>query len=93
MTASPTRRQPLDLLENLEKLHTTELGALRIQRNLALVTDDVIGLCKEMIVGSDKIVKKGKNYYVFSGDVVLTVNSYTLTVITARKSKFSPESR
>ena len=31
-----------DLLNNLEKLHTPELGAVRIRRNLKLDTEDVI---------------------------------------------------
>lgn len=32
----------IELLKKLDKLHTTELGVLRIKRNLALDTDDVI---------------------------------------------------
>lgn len=31
-----------ELLQNLEKLHTTELGVVRIKQNLGLKTDDVI---------------------------------------------------
>ena len=31
-----------ELLENLEKLHTTELGVVHIKRNLGLETDDVV---------------------------------------------------
>ena len=30
------------LLENLEKLHTTELGVGRIKKNLSLDTDEVV---------------------------------------------------
>ena len=36
--------------ECLERLHTTELGALRIRRNLKLDTEDVVAWCKEKIV-------------------------------------------
>ena len=32
-----------ELLKNLEKLHTTELGVMRIKKNLSLDTDDVVG--------------------------------------------------
>lgn len=31
------------LTDHLDKLHTTELGAMRIRRNLALDTDQVTG--------------------------------------------------
>ena len=31
-----------ELLKNLDKLHTTELGVERIKRNLFLDTDDVV---------------------------------------------------
>ena len=36
------KKMTSELLENLEKLHTTELGVVRIKRNLGLMTDDVI---------------------------------------------------
>ena len=32
-----------DLIQNLEQIHTTELGVLRIQRNLSLDAEDVVG--------------------------------------------------
>lgn len=39
-----------ELLQNLDKLHTTELGAVRIQKNLSLNTDDVISLLNTLIL-------------------------------------------
>ena len=44
-----------ELLHNLDKLHTTELGVVRIKRNLPLDTDDVVGWCRDKI-NSDKAV-------------------------------------
>ena len=38
-----------ELLKNLDKLHTTELGVERIKRNLFLDTDDVVVWCKAKI--------------------------------------------
>ena len=38
-----------ELIDNLDKLHTTELGIVRIKRNLSLDTDDVVGWCKNKI--------------------------------------------
>ena len=35
-----------ELIENIEKLHTTKLGAQRIKGNLQLDTADVVGWCK-----------------------------------------------
>ncbi|MFV0382002.1 MAG: DUF3781 domain-containing protein, partial [Breznakia sp.] len=31
-----------DLIVNIEKIHTTELGVARIKKNLKLDTDDVV---------------------------------------------------
>lgn len=32
-----------DLIENIDKVHSTEQGMIRIRRNLHLETDDVVG--------------------------------------------------
>ena len=37
------------LLRNLNKLHTTELGIVRIKRNLSIDTDSVIEWCLSLI--------------------------------------------
>ena len=39
--------QDLELLNHLDKLHTTELGIVRIKINLYLDTDDVVTWCKD----------------------------------------------
>lgn len=76
-----------ELLQNLEKLHTTELGVVRIKRNLGLETDDVISWCKEKIRSAEEksITRKGKNYYIKTDDCTITVNAYSYTVITVHK--------
>lgn len=38
-----------ELRNHLDKLHTTELGAVRIKRNLSLDTDHVVEWCKDKI--------------------------------------------
>ncbi|WP_218193095.1 MULTISPECIES: DUF3781 domain-containing protein [Bacillota] len=38
-----------ELLNHLDKLHTTELGVERIKRNLALDTDHVVDWCRNRI--------------------------------------------
>lgn len=38
-----------ELLENLDRLHTTELGVIRIKKNLSLNVENVIEWCKEKI--------------------------------------------
>ena len=43
------------LLDNLEKLHTTELGVVRIKRNLSLDTDQVVAWCQEKIKSPDAV--------------------------------------
>jgi len=74
-----------DLLNNLEKIHSTELGILRIKRNLELETKDVVKWCKTKIIKSDNIYKKGKNWYVVGKKYILTINSHSYTIITAHK--------
>ncbi|WP_196592240.1 DUF3781 domain-containing protein [Pectinatus frisingensis] len=75
------------LLTNLDKIHTTELGIKRITKNLNLDTPDVIAWCRSQIKDARSIVKTGKNWYVYSEDIVLTINSYSFTIITAHKEK------
>ena len=40
------------LLDNIDKLHTTEMGVDRIRKNLKIDTADVVGYCKNKV--SDK---------------------------------------
>lgn len=49
-----------DLITNIEKLHTTELGVQRIKKNLSLDTDDVVKWCKEAINQADIIIRQRK---------------------------------
>lgn len=75
-----------DLLLNLDKLHTTDLGVVRIKRNLCLDVDDVVSWCKERISSQkSSINRKGKNWYIHAGDCEITVNAYSYTIITAHK--------
>ncbi len=79
-----------ELIKNLDKIHTTELGVVRIKKNLSLDCDDVVEWCKKQIktasVDCDKnISRKGKNWYVDIGSCIITVNAYSYTIITAHK--------
>jgi hypothetical protein len=75
-----------DLLENINELHTTELGIVRIKRNLELETNDVVNWCKREIKKSNEICKKGKNWYVSGKGFIITINAHSYTIITAHKS-------
>ncbi len=77
-----------ELLNNLDKLHTTESGAVRIKRNLSLDTDDVVGWCKDRIKSAGAVLaRKGKNWYASTENCVITVNAHSYTIITAHKEK------
>lgn len=77
-----------ELLKNLDNLHTTELGVVRIKRNLALDTDDVVEWCKTKISSNGAVItRNGKNWYVSIDDCIITVNAYSYTVITAHRNK------
>ncbi len=74
------------MIENIRRLHTTPMGAIRIRRNLGLDTDDVTGYCKQLILKSNaRIERKGKNLYVKTDNAILTVNASSFTIITAHK--------
>jgi len=49
-----------DLIKSMDKIHTTELGIIRIKRNLELNTEKVVNWCKQKIKKADNIYKKGK---------------------------------
>ena len=75
-----------ELLKNLEKLHTTALGAGRITRNLSLETDDVVEWCRGKIVSPKaRAERRGKNWYISVDDLIFTVNAGSYTIITAHK--------
>ena len=78
----------IDLLKNLDRLHTTKLGIERIGRNLSLNTEDVEEWCKERIQSPEAAVtRRGKNWYVRAGGCCITVNAGSYTIITAHKEK------
>ena len=73
------------LLQNIDKIHTTEMGIGRISRNLD-ITGDVVEYCKNKILNDESVVeRKGKNYYVHIDNCVITVNASSYTIITAHK--------
>lgn len=77
-----------ELLMHLDQLHTTELGVLRIRRNLSLDTNDVVGWCKMKTSSPDAVItRNGKNWYVAADGCTITINAYSFTIITAHKEK------
>ena len=77
------------LLSNLDKLHTTELGITRIKRNLGLDEQtDVVEYFKEKLKSSNTVIEKiGKNFYATTPTEVITVNASKLSIITAHQVK------
>lgn len=72
------------LLDNISKVHTTEMGMDRIKKNLKLNTNDVVEFCKNKILDKNcNIYKQGKNWYCEIDNIKITINSYSYTIITA----------
>ncbi|MBS5857238.1 MAG: DUF3781 domain-containing protein [Clostridia bacterium] len=72
------------LLANIDKIHTTEMGIGRIKKNLKLNNNDIVEYCKNQILNkSCNIYKKGKNWYCEIDNIIITINSYSYTIITA----------
>ena len=72
------------LLDNIDKIHTTEMGIDRIKRNLKIDTADVVEYCKNKVLDKNcNIYKQGKNWYCEVENIKITINSYSYTIITA----------
>ena len=72
------------LLSNIDKIHTTEMGIDRIKKNLKLDTNDVVEYCKNKVLEKNcNIFKQGKNWYCVIENIIITINSYSYTIITA----------
>ncbi len=76
------------LFDNMDRIHTTDMGIERIRRNLALGDTDVVQWCKSRILSEEaKIYRQGKNWYISVEHCVITVNASSYTIITAHKEK------
>ena len=74
-----------DLLVNIDRLHTTDMGIDRIKKNIG-IDGNVVLYCKNKILDKRcNIYKRGKNYYCEVDNIIITVNSYIYTIITAHK--------
>ena len=77
-----------DLIKNIDKIHTTEMGILRIKKNLKLDVNDVVEYCKNKVLDNNAVIyKNGKNWYCEIDNIILTINSYSFTIITAHINK------
>lgn len=72
------------LLDNINKVHTTEMGNNRIIKNLKLNTNDGVEYCKNKVLDKNcNIYKQGKNWYCEIENIIITTNLYSYTIITA----------
>ena len=73
-----------DLLSNIDKIHTTELGKKRISKNLNIKENQSIKYCIDIIKNKNTIIyKQEKNYYCENNNIRITINSYNYSIITA----------
>ena len=78
----------MELLRNLDKVHTTEMGVDRIKRNIEVDVDDIVEYCIDKIKQENAVIeRKGKNYYVTVDGIIITVNASSYTIITADNEK------
>lgn len=76
-----------EVLLNINKIHTTKMGVDRLEKNLNINTD-VVEYCKNKILDNNcNIYKRGKNYYCEIDNIIITINSYSYTIITAHKKQ------
>ena len=78
----------MKLFNNLDKVHTTEMGVDRIKRNIEVDVEDIVAYCIDKIKQENAVIeRKGKNYYVSVDGIIITVNASSYTIITAHKEK------
>lgn len=72
---------------NIKDLHTTPMGVVRIRRNLRLRDSvDVVSFCRCLMLDAfAQFERKGKNWYVTAGNVKITVNANSNTIITVHR--------
>lgn len=75
------------ITQNIDRIHTTPMGADRIRRNINLQDEDPVLWCKNAVEHADLINRKGKNWYINFKGVVITINASSYTIITAHKTK------
>lgn len=76
------------LIENINSVHTTDMGVERIRRNLGLNSVDAVEWCRAKILAPSAVIEElGKNWYVRIDDCVITVNADSYTIITAHRVK------
>ena len=79
----------IELLDSINKIHTTPMGVDRIKKSLKLDDIDVVEYIINKIKDNNAyIYKNGKNYYVEIDNIIITINSYSYTIITAHIIKF-----
>ena len=76
-----------ELTDHIDELHTTDLGAVRVKRNLALEGDPVEWCRTKMLDENAQMERAGKNWYIRIDGCVITVNASSRTIITAHKNK------
>ena len=77
-----------ELLRNIDKLHTTVMGAVRIKNNLGIGDEDAVEYCRSLTLDPGaEINRNGKNWYVSVEGVVITVNAHSYTIITAHRAR------
>ena len=78
----------MELLNNLDKIHTTKMGVDRIKKNLNIEIEDVVNYLLNKIKNPDAVIeRKGKNWYAIVDDIIITINAYSYTIITAHICK------
>ncbi len=73
-----------DILQNIDRIHTTPMGVERLRRNMNIREGDIVEIVKKLLIAEDaRIERVGKNWYVESGTYRITVNATSYTIITA----------
>lgn len=86
--ANETADDKESLIANARKIHTTELGAMRIAKNLRLdfggKKSEAADFCVKKICSPNcQISRRGKNWYCRVDGIEITVNAHSFTIITA----------
>lgn len=75
-----------DLLQNMDQIHISKSGEVRIRNDLGLTVDSVIDWCKDQIANQNAVHEQhGKYWFVYLHDCMITVDARKYRIIGVQK--------
>lgn len=82
-----------ELQANIDRLNIRKSGEIRVIKNLALTTDDVLDWCKKLILNEKTVFESDrKHWYAYLGNDMLIVLMASYTVASGLRNAYARSS-